>query len=182
MIFTFGVLQVMGSQRVRHNWVNELNWTNYKWSYWLTPSSVCEHLFTYLILLCLAFGIIVCPDRKYSCVSTILTSSLHSLPCLHQPVALGLEQRCWRISGPSWPCFLPASVAHSQLWDTQYMPKVYAFLSCQKDEAPNFSQVSTLVGKKTKQTSKQQKKNKTVFGERFRGQVDSSLFLNLGWK
>ena len=35
---------------------------------------------TDLVFLCLAFAIILCPDLKYSCVSTILTSSLHSLP------------------------------------------------------------------------------------------------------
>ena len=31
-----GVLQFMGSQRVRHNWATELNWTEYKgWVLWL---------------------------------------------------------------------------------------------------------------------------------------------------
>ena len=42
------------------------------------------------------------------------------------------------------------------------MPKVYAFLSCQKDEAPNFSQVSTLVGKKTKQFLERDSEDKLI--------------------
>ena len=120
------------SHRVRHSWANELNWTDYKWSYWLMPS-LGKWALIHLLdspLSCLWHYPLSWPE--YSCVSTVLTPSLHSLPCLYQPVALGLEQWCWRISGPSWPYFLPASVAHSQLGDTQYMPKSMIFCPVRK--------------------------------------------------
>lgn len=71
----------------------------------------------------------------------------------------------WRISAPSWPCFLPISVAHSQLLYKLCFLRVCAFLRSQDNKVPDFSWTSTLAAMKAHSRG------------RFRGQVGLSLFV-----
>ena len=185
MIFTFGVLQVMGSQRVRHNWVNELNWTDYKWSYWLTPS-FSLWAFIYLLdssLSCLWHYRLSWPEVQLCFHNTDLITPQPPLltPASGSGPGATLLKDFWAflaLLSPSLCCSLP-TMGHTvhakglcfsvlpERWSPKLQPGHY--LSREKN-------------KTNKQTTKKTNKKKTVFGERFRGQVDSSLFLNLGWK
>ena len=49
-----GVLQSMGSQRVGHNWVNELNWTKLN-SSWYNEESGTEEIALFFLFVCLSF-------------------------------------------------------------------------------------------------------------------------------
>ena len=50
-----GVLQFMGSQRVRHDWVTELNWTESKMG-----AEFCQRLFLHLLRLSYGFYLSIC--------------------------------------------------------------------------------------------------------------------------
>ena len=51
-----GVLWLMGSQRVRHDWVTELNWTHMQVCVWLDSNMKFAHIFTSPQALWMSFG------------------------------------------------------------------------------------------------------------------------------
>ena len=45
-----GVLQFMGSQRIRHEWVTELNWTEMKWKFVKLKGPLCPDIGLWLLV------------------------------------------------------------------------------------------------------------------------------------
>ena len=81
-----GVLRFMGSQRVRHDWATELNWTEYSFiSYYTTPRcSVCMCSFS---LLCPGEELLIHKVCEYSLFQDN-ASSLSHRQCSREPLHL----------------------------------------------------------------------------------------------
>ena len=76
-----GVLQSMGSQRVGHDWVTELNWTPFK-----TCNNYFPYCLIYILILCRVFSTygnikILCNQIRHCCPFW----SLYFMLCLEMP-------------------------------------------------------------------------------------------------
>ena len=60
-----GVLQFMGSQRVRHDWMTELNWTELNWTETLNAKFGSDHSECYISIL-LDYSFQPCPGKCHS--------------------------------------------------------------------------------------------------------------------